>query len=58
MKICDLVKMDEDDVFGMIMELNTAAAPSLGACWLVCWFAYRRSLPEWEHELVVINESR
>ena len=58
MKIGDLVRVKHDDVFGIIVELNTDAEPSFGPCWHVFWFAYRRSLPSWEHELEVLNESR
>jgi hypothetical protein len=56
-KVGDLVKMEDDDVLGMIMELNTGAEPSLGPCWHVFWFVYSRRLPAWEHELEVISES-
>ena len=56
MKVGDLVRMDEDDVLGVIMELNTAAEPSFGPCWHVFWFVYSRSLPAWEYELEVVSE--
>jgi hypothetical protein len=57
-KVGDLVRAKNDDVLGMIIELNTGAEPSFGPCWHVFWFAYRRSLPSWEHELEVVNENR
>jgi len=57
MKVSDLVHMNNDDVLGMIMELNTDAEPSFGPCWHVFFFEYKRTLPMWEHELVVISET-
>jgi len=56
MKIGDLVLTKLDDVLGMIVELNTAAEPSLGPCWYVFWFEYGVMLPSWERELVRVEE--
>ena len=58
MKIGDLVRMQNDDVLGLIVELNTDAEPSLGPCWHVFWIAYNKRIAAWEHELEVISESR
>jgi len=55
-KVGDLVRMKNDDVHGMIMEINRSAESSFGLCWYVFWFAYNRHLPAWEHELEVISE--
>jgi hypothetical protein len=55
MKIGDLVRMKNDDVLGVIAEINTSAEPSLGPCWYVFWFAYSRSIPAWETELEVVS---
>ena len=57
MKIGDLVRMKNDNVLGLIVELNIDAEPSFGTCWHVFWFAYRRRLPSWESELELISES-
>ena len=57
MKVSDLVHMKNDDVLGIIMELNTSAEPSFGPCWYVFFFLYKRRLAMWEHELVVISET-
>ena len=58
MKVGDLVRMKNDDVLGMIMELNTDAEPSFGPCWHVFFFEYKRSLAMWETQLEVISEGR
>ena len=57
MKVGDLVRMKGDDVLGLIMKINRSAEASFGRSWYVFYFAYNRSLPEWENELEVISES-
>ena len=57
MKVGDLVRMKNDDVLGMIMELNTYAEPSLGPCWHVFFFENKKNIAMWETQLEVISES-
>ena len=64
MKVGDLVrsKNDAGDVgrsepLGIITKLSTGFEPSLGPCWEVFYFDYRRNLPTWESELEALNES-
>ena len=58
MCVGDLVRMKNDDVLGIVMELNAAAESSLGPCWHVFFFEYKRSIAMWETQLEVISESR
>ena len=64
MKVGDLVKLKNDggdpgrwEELGLIMSLNTFAEPSLGRCWYIFYFTYKKILPAWENELEIISES-
>ena len=65
MKVGDLVKAVNDagdpgrwEELGLIVMKNTIAEPSLGPCWYVFYFTYKKILPAWESELAMINECR